>query len=196
MKYSVILFDADGVLIKSQYLFSEQLQAEFGINAEKLQPFFNGIFRECSIGKADLKEELKKVIIDWGWTRTVEELMEFWFTKGTEIDEDVANFIRELRALGTRVYITTDNEKYRGEYLQQTLGNGQLVNEVFYSGKIGYVKKNHEFFEAIYLTIGNVPRDQILFIDDGEKNLETAKHFGLDTILYKNLEELKQFLAK
>ena len=196
MKYKVIFFDADGVLVKSKLLFSEQLQTEFGINAEKLQPFFKGIFRECSVGKADLKEELEKVIVDWGWKGTVEGLMEFWFTKGTEIDAEVAMMIRELRATGARAYITTDNEKYRGEHLQQTLGDGKLVDEVFYSGKIGYVKKNPEFFKAVYLVIGNIQLDQVLFVDDDEKNIEVAKQFGFDVFLYTNLDELKQFLAE
>ncbi len=196
MKYIVIFFDADGVLVKSKRLFSEQLQAEFGIDAEKLQPFFKGVFRECSTGKADLKEELKKVIVDWGWNGTVEELMQFWFTRGTEIDADVAELIRELRAAGTRVYITTDNEKYRGEHLQQTLGDGKLVDGVFYSGEIGYIKKNPEFFKAVHSAIGNIPLNNALFIDDDEKNIEVAKQFGFDVFLYTNLDELKQLLAE
>lgn len=69
--YKAIFFDADGVCIKSKYLFTEQLERDFGIKIEKMLPFFTGVFRQCSVGRADLKEELTKVVEDWGWTGTV-----------------------------------------------------------------------------------------------------------------------------
>lgn len=93
MKYKAIFFDADGVLIKSKYLFSEQLEKDYGISIDVMLPFFTGVFRQCSVGKADLKEELANVIGDWGWEGTVEELMDYWFTKGTEIDQEVVEYV-------------------------------------------------------------------------------------------------------
>ena len=66
MKYKAIFFDADGVLIKSKHQFSDRLEKEYGIKSEKLQPFFMGVFRQCSVGKADLKKELEKVVGNWG----------------------------------------------------------------------------------------------------------------------------------
>ncbi len=132
MKYSTILFDADGVLIKSKRRFSDQLEEIYGIPVERLQPFFTGVFRDCSIGKADLKEELVNVIDDWGWQGSVDELLAFWFSKGTQIDEEVADFVRELRASGVKTYMATDQEKYRGEHLRASIGHGVLFDEVFY----------------------------------------------------------------
>lgn len=192
MKYQVILFDADGVLIKSQYQFSDRLESEYGISHEKLLPFFKGVFRECSLGRADLKEELTKVIFDWGWKGTVDELLHFWFTKGTEIDEEMAEFVRELRRSGVRTYMTTDQERYRGEHLRKTLGGGNLFDEVFFSAEIGAPKKEQTFFEHVYRKIGNVPRENVLFIDDDEKNVESAKQFGFNAVLFTNLNALRK----
>ena len=200
MKYKVILFDADGVTLKSAHLFSEQIQIDYGIKTETLQPFFNGIFKQCTIGKADLKEELVKVIGEWGWKGTVEELMEYWFTKGTHVDEDVDAYVRSLRDQGVRCFMTTDQEKYRGEYLNVLLGNGKVFEQVFYSAEIGHVKKEPEYFEHVYQVLseimGSIDKNEILFIDDGEKNVEAAKIFGLDGYFYRNLDELKMFLSK
>lgn len=77
MKYPVMLFDADGVMITSSRLFSEQLELDYGISVKKMQPFFTGVFKLCSVGQADLKQELDKVIGEWGWQGTVDELPEF-----------------------------------------------------------------------------------------------------------------------
>lgn len=201
MKYPVILFDADGVLIKSQYLFSEKLEAEYGISAKKLLPFFTGVFKECTIGKADLKVELAKVIDEWGWKGTVNELLHFWFTKGTEIDEEVAEFVRELRRVGVRTHMTTDNEKYRGEALRKLVGGGNLFDEIFFSAEVGYVKKDPAFFEHVYRAVNQsssepVDRSRILFIDDSPENVEVAKRFGFDGYVFVGLAALKDYLAE
>lgn len=50
-----VIFDADGVLIKAER-FSLHLERDYGITKERTLPFFTGIFKDCLIGKADLKE--------------------------------------------------------------------------------------------------------------------------------------------
>ncbi len=194
MKYSTILFDLDGVLITQAMQFSDRLEEIYGIPVARLQSFFTGVFLECGVGKADLKEELAKVVGDWGWQGTVDELLAFWFSTGTEIDEQVAEFVRELRRQGIKTYLTTDQEKYRGEFLRQMFGNGVLFDGVFYSAEIGCRKKDLAFFQYVDDRI-NTDRQQVLFVDDGEKNVEMAKAFGYDAYLFTSLDGLKKFLS-
>ena len=194
MKYFTILFDLDGVLITKAKQFSDRLEEIYGIPVARLQPFFTGVFLECGIGKADLKEELIKVIGDWGWKGSVDELLAFWFSTGTEIDQEVAAFVRELRRQGIKTYLTTDQEKYRGEYLRKMFGSGVLFDEVFYSAEIGCRKKDPAFFAYVDAHI-DVDRQQVLFVDDGEKNIETAKAFGYDAHLFTDLDGLKAVLS-
>lgn len=205
MYYQAMFWDADGVVLKSSRLFSEQLEIDYGIKSEMLQPFFLGVFRDCSVGKADLKVELAKVIADWGWKGTVEELMDYWFTKGTQIDQEVLEYVKTIRDSGVRCFMTTDQEKYRGEYVQNLLGNHKPFEKVFYSGQIGSVKKDPAYYEYVYSTLNQasrapfsqlIARENILVIDDGEKNIETAKSLGFATYFYTNLDGLKNFLSE
>jgi hypothetical protein len=78
--FKVILFDADGMIISSPR-FSEQLEKQYGIPWNRMEPFFKGPFQACKIGNADLKEELAKAIQDWGWQGSVDELVDFWFAE-------------------------------------------------------------------------------------------------------------------
>jgi len=199
MKYKIILWDADGVTLKNSRLFSEQLEIDYGIKTEVVLPFFKGAFRECSIGKADLKIELAKVINDWGWQGTVEELMGYWFTKGTLIDEEMVKYIESVRDSGSRCFMATDQEKYRGEYLKNLLGNNKPFERIFYSAEIGTLKNDPLYFDYIYRTINenseNITKDQFLFIDDDEKNIEAAKTFGFETYFFQNFDDLKKFLS-
>jgi len=51
----VVLFDVDGVLANSGP-FSRCLERDYGITQQTMRPFFQGRFRECLVGNADLKE--------------------------------------------------------------------------------------------------------------------------------------------
>ncbi|PJE77147.1 hypothetical protein COV05_00865 [Candidatus Uhrbacteria bacterium CG10_big_fil_rev_8_21_14_0_10_48_16] len=194
MKYTTIFFDADGVLVKDKFLFTDQLTLDYGIEVEKMLPFFTGVFRECAVGKADLKEELVKVIDDWGWNGTVDELLTYWLTKGTQIEEDVLEFVKSLRDKGILCFMATDQENYRGEHLRQTLGGGKVFKEVFHSAGVGHSKKTPEFWDEVFKRIGEPSRSQTLFIDDDKEKVDAVAQFGIDTYLYTDLETLKKYL--
>ena len=68
-----ILFDVDGVVVKSE-MFSVQYQKKFEISNDEMLPFFTGIFQECIVGKADLKEALPEWLAKW----KLFLLMRFW----------------------------------------------------------------------------------------------------------------------
>jgi FMN phosphatase YigB (HAD superfamily) len=204
MQYKVICWDADGVTLRSSRLFSEQLATDYGLEGEKMRPFFKGVFKQCSFGKADLKEELAKVNGEWGWKGTVEELLEYWFTKCTELDQEVLAYVRTVRDNNVRCFMTTDQEHYRGEYLQKLVGNHNPFERVFYAAQIGAGKKEPAFWDHVYTRMNEasagmstlISKDSILVIDDDEKDIEMAKSLGFPTHLYRNLPTLQAFLSE
>lgn len=60
MNKQVVLFDVDGVIVRSEP-FGAYYQKTKGVSQEEMLPFYRGIFQECLIRKADLRE----VIIPW-----------------------------------------------------------------------------------------------------------------------------------
>src|SRR4030067_1132141 len=113
MRYKAIFWDADGVVLKSSRLFSEQL----------------------------------------------------------EID-----YVQMICDAGVRCFMTTDQEKYRGDYLKNLLDNHKPFERVFYSGQIGAIKKDPMYYEHVYDALNQASRapfseliakEDILVIDDG-----------------------------
>ena len=196
MKYKALFFDADGVLIKDKYLFSELLEREHGISKAKTLPFFTGVFKQCSLGQADLKEELLKVIVDWDWRGTVDELIDYWLSRGTEIDPEVADYISGLQKFGTRCFVATDQERYRGDFLEEILGGGKVVEKVFCSANFGCKKKTPEFWGRVFQTVDGVLKDQILFVDDDKENVQNVSMLGIESCLFVDLKSLKDFLSQ
>jgi putative hydrolase of the HAD superfamily len=191
-----IIFDSDGVITTSK-LFSEDLEKEHGIKAEKLIPFFKSIFQKCLTDEADLKEELKNYIEDWGWKGTIDELTDFWFNSGHEIDDQVMTKIKELQDKGIKCYVATNQEKYRTEYMRKEMGFADIFEEVWSSADVGLMKPNEDFFENIFEKINKVEKtkkDEVLFFDDDIDNVQGAKNFGIDSHLYTDFDEFEKII--
>jgi len=82
--------------------------------------FFNGEFQNCLIGKADLKKVVKKYLKNWGWQKSVNDLLKEWFQAGHNIDKELADYINSLRKKGIRVYLNNQPRK-----IQNTIYVGQ-----------------------------------------------------------------------
>lgn len=194
MNYKVISFDADGVILKGVYKFTDKLSMNYGLKIEDMLPFFLGPFKQCAIGKADAKEELAKVLDDWGWKGTVDELMDYWLSVGTEFNEEILDLVRKLKDKGIHCIVSTGQEHYRGTYLKESLGNGNPFDDVYFTAEIGCDKKDPRFFETIFGRLSDVTKNpaEVLVIDDDEGVIALAKQFGFDTILYKTREDIKE----
>ena len=194
MKNKVIFFDADGVILKGGYRFSDELVKQFGLKAKTMQPFFLGPFLGCAKGQADLKEELAKVIDTWGWHGTVDELIDFWLTEGTVFDETNLELVRKLSEKGIHCFISTHQEKYRGEFIKRKVGSGNPFDDVYYSEEMGCGKQDPHFYEVLFERVKNITTDksEILLIDDLQSVIELAQKFGFDTIFYQSPDDVRE----
>ncbi len=186
MKYKAICFDADGMVLVPKR-FSQEIQKDYNIPWAVMEAFFASPFQQCKVGKADLKEELSKVIEIWGWKGTVEELTAYWFNICSEVDMQMVGYIRSLRETGVLCYLTTNQEKYRVEFLRDQRDFRSLFDDIFVSAEIGYTKNSIKFFESFYKHL-SVPKGEVLFCDNDSENIETAHEFGLETHLYKDFD--------
>lgn len=197
--YKAILFDADGMIIVAKR-FSDQLQEQYGISWQKMEPFFKGRFQDCKLGKADLKEELSNVIQDWGWTKSVDELVDFWLACGTELNQAMVTRIHELRKAGILCCLTTNQEKYRAEFLHTELNFDELFEAIFVSAELGYMKNDPAFFSRVYTFLQDkqpdLNRSEVLFCDDHAENIEAANAFGFRTHEYHDKQGLEQALLE
>lgn len=197
--FKAILFDADGMVISSPR-FSTQLEEQYGIPWSRMEPFFKGPFQACKVGKADLKEELSRVVKDWGWQGTVEELTTFWFNSGLTLNQGMIELIHALRKAGTRCYLTSNQEKHRGEFLRTHLELDMIFDGIFFSADIKHAKNESAFFEEVHRILRasepTLKKDRVAFADDHEENIATAKAFGFQTHLYQNLPAFREFVTK
>lgn len=182
-----VFLDGDGVTINEEKRFGNRLAEDFNIPYEKILPFFKKEFVLCNEGKADLKKEIFKYFADWRWNRPIEDMFDYWFS-GTKANEEVLKVADRLRNNGISCFLTTDQEKYRADYILNELGVAKHFDKCFFSCDIGYRKIDVRFFEAILKDTG-IPVQETLYWDDDGKNLEVAAKLGIKTELYSGFND-------
>ena len=179
-----VIFDSDGMLSHGRR-FSDTYAKEHGISIDEMTPFFSGPFQDCLVGKADLKEELKKGWMEkWNWHSSVEELIEYWFSTGDQLDHSVFDTVTQLRGNGILCVIATNQEKCRTDYLSNKFGYTKAFDRVFSSAYVGSKKTSTEFLNVVFDFLReqdpSVQKNEVLFWDDRSEHIEKVKQYGFE----------------
>lgn len=193
-KVKVLLLDADGVTLVNQGYFSDVYSREYGVPIEKIVPFFKKEFRNCQLGKKDIKDALPEYLAQWGWQGSIEDFLRYWFRTSTVTEEQVLNKIQRIRNKGIQCYLATDQEKYRAEYIKKVLNFEQRFDGCFFSCEIGFSKAQLEFFRGV-LSHLNLSPQVVGFLDDDEENVRVAKETGIQAKLYSDPSALEAYLV-
>ncbi len=186
-----ILFDLDGlVIIGSGKLFSQRISEEMNIPYEEVSEFFTKDFRECSFGRADLKEKIAPYLTKWGYKGTVDEFLSYWFQGESNTDKEVLKLVNELRARGIKCYIATRQEKYRKEHLLNVVGLKDYFDGIFCTCDIGYDKWEQEYWNYVFDEL-NSTAEEIMFFCDSQKNVDNAGKLGINAYFYTSIDVLK-----
>lgn len=110
------------------------------------------------------------------------------------LQNDVVELILDLRKKYKVVFATNNAaEEFTRNYYTFDLGN--LFDYGRASFHLKARKTKREFFEQ-YLALLNIKPNELLFIDDGRKNLIVPEELGIATLLFENVQNLREALAE
>lgn len=186
----VVLLDLDGVVLEpTKEYFSVWYAREYGVPLEEIAAFFKSDFRKCQAGELDLKEEIARYLPGWKWEGSVEEFLKLWFEQRDLPKQEVLDgVVRKLHKNGVKVYLASNQEKYRGAHIWNKIKND--FDGAFYSSDIKALKKQPEFWEEVLKTLDNPDPATIDYWDDDPENVEAAKKFGIQARVFENEEQL------
>jgi len=101
----------------------------------------------------------------------------------TTVNDKIFDLIRELKHLGVKIGLITDNSLERIEALSELFFLDELFDFKVISGSIGKIKHEKEPFR-LALELSKSFGDGCLFVDDHKANLDIAKELNFDTIYY------------
>jgi putative hydrolase of the HAD superfamily len=187
----VLICDVDGVALRRAERFSDRLIREYGSDPMSVAHFFQHDFLDCVTGKASLRDRVRPYLQKWGWGGTVDELMTFWFEGERNINESMMKELGLLRARGAKIYLATNNDQERSNYVFDTLGLRERVDGAFSSWQIGFTKDDPNFWKALDQKLHVPDPSHVLVWDDSEQNLEAARSVGYHGFHFQNTSIFK-----
>lgn len=182
MSVQTLIFDVDGVLVEP-WGFANYLKREYPAIAPQTAEFFRGIFADCLVGKADLREVLPPYLAKWGWPHSLDEYLRLWFEMERAVDARLLAAIAQARRAGFRCYVATNQERHRVAYMLTHMGFGEQFDGLYSSAHLGFTKPDARFFAAITTEL-DIPADQIVFWDDSAANVKAARKHGWQAEVY------------
>lgn len=196
-KTRCVLFDADGVLTLPEDVFTIVYARSHGLNPEPFENFFKNEWKQIVTGAQDLKQSIADNPELWQWDGTTDELLEYWFKTEDVRNEELLKIISDIREQGIPCYLATDQEKHRAEYMKNVMFK-DLFGGYFVSSELGVTKTDPKFFELVLGHLGeqypDLKPDEIIFYDDSQSKVDTAKGLGIDARLFTANDQVRELL--
>ena len=178
----VILFDLGGVLInwKDDWLYDE-ISLQLNIPFNQIKSKFNSNL--CSLFESKINEhEFWNLVL--GIDNKIDNnIISKTFLKMSSINFDFLNFAKSLKNNGYDIGILSNLTPETSECIENNLL--REFDYHFYSNTLKMSKPNPEIYQYV---CDQIHSKDILFIDDKQENLDTAKLFGIDTILFSTVD--------
>ncbi len=195
-----LMVDVDGVLINGRPRdgkhWSTDLEADLGLSPSLLQDrFFTPYWNKIVTGKLDLLSALKPVLSELAPHLSSDDFIIYWFKNDARLNTELIESLEFYRSVGVRIYLATNQEHLRAEYITQTLKLGELADAVYYSAALGVKKPDHKFFEKV-TNLSKLRPEEIIMIDDTIANIIAAKECGWHAIHWTKETSLATELAQ
>lgn len=179
----VIAFDYAGVIAPGP--MTDWTKSNLDINGEKYKKYIEHAHKWDS-GEMTI-DEVYKVLSEI--TGIPKDLIWDKFYEKSIFNSGVVNIIKKLKN-NYKVFLFSN---FIAELLRKLLEKhklSDLFDEIIISSDYKMKKPSTEFFDLLIRT-SNVKKSEIVFIDDRLDNVEGAKNFGIDSILFKDADNLK-----
>lgn len=108
----------------------------------------------------------------------------------------VKEILLKLKQRGIRIGMISNTSREWSAYIQSKVLPSAWFDPIILSFEVQKKKPHPSVFEAAAKAVGNLPPNEILFIDDMKKNTDGAASLGWDTALATSLDEIKDALEK
>ena len=189
-----IIFDLAEVYLKGFYGVEDYLEGVLDLKANEIKDKLQGPeFRLLMEGKISEDEFWRKLIQRNEWDIKIDEFKKAIRNNFDEI-KGTRKIIEKLKEKGYKLGLLSDHSKEWIDYCSDKFDYHKLFHSTQYSFEVGCCKTDKKTFEILLEKLVEKP-ETCLFIDDNENNIKVAKSIGLNTIQFKDPEQLKKELT-
>lgn len=159
-------------------------EIEDKIYCDDLEKLFHGEISE--------EEYWEKVIAKNNWDVDT-KLLKKTVRDNFAIIDGTREIIEELKRAGYKLGLLSIHAKEWIDHCEKKFDYHKLFDTIMYSFQVGVSKPQKEAFELILSEMKASP-EETLFIDNSLNNTEAAKMLNINTILFKNPQQLRHEL--
>ena len=195
-----VVFDVDGVLIHGyhsrpelQRRWDENLLADLGVDPDRFRDefIFDIFIKKVIVGKTALVDALDRRLPSLGYKGSSMSFAHYWMSHDSQLDHQLLDDIRRLKARDdVRLFIATNQDHMRAQWLWFTLGLNEIFEDIFYSARAGIRKPEKAFFDFASARMGKQSQ-MPLFFDDTPKVVDGAWNYGWETVLYNDIADFR-----
>jgi len=174
---SCLVLDAMGVIFKAADDVAELL---IPFIAEK-----SGFTDEEVVQSAYLEASLGKISPDEFWGKVgVRSALEDEFLSRHRLNPGVTELLTEAKRNNISVWCLSNDVSRWSEKIRSNLGVEKFLQGSVISGDVGIRKPDKAIYETLIQSSG-YKIENILFVDDREKNVNAARDLGIETVMFK-----------
>jgi putative hydrolase of the HAD superfamily len=184
-----IIFDLGGVIITLDQPEAIRRFQQLGIADadQRLNAYTQGgIFGQLEEGRITDEQFRQEAGLLAGRDLTWDECRHAWLGYAKELPQRNIDVLLKLRQEGYRLVLLSNTNPFMMSWVRSTDFDGQghsidyYMDACYLSYEMGVMKPSTEFFHRV-LTAEHVSPAEVLFLDDGPRNVAAASQMGIST---------------
>jgi len=196
MQYKAVGFDYGGVLAGPPGSgFGKEVSKLLNIDRQRYDELYFSRYRRLNLDQITWLDLWKEIIEELGQIEKWPDFLEIdnKYHHNRSPNHEVIELAQKLKSKGLKVGILSNNSTEMAYKMRKELGD--IFEVIHVSAETGYVKPEPAGFRYFADALG-VSLDELIFIDDAENSLKTAKGCGFKDILFTSHEQLYNDLKK
>lgn len=193
-----IIFDLGEVYLTNTFGYRlNSVAKKFKIPLGKIDKVVGKYIPSLQVHKINDKKFFNSVINELNLNTTYRKFHSLWmkpYKKYSKVDRKVYALIKNLKKNGYEIAAVSNTEPHISAYnYQRKLFN--VFDHAILSYEVGMRKPNQSIYKHA-LKLMRLSGRECVFIDDYPENLIPARKLGMETILFKSAEQLKEELEQ
>ena len=186
-----IIFDIGGVMFDDS---TQNINNILNRDASELcKKVYGKSFIDCLLGNQEVSDYVESFKNDSDY-----EIIKYILGKDNlhisyPLMKDNFDYISKLKDKGYNLYILSNISRESYEYVKNTIDIDKVFKGGIYSYQEKLIKPDRQIYELI-VNKYNLNKDETMFFDDKQKNVDAACEFGIKGVLFKTIEDIENNL--
>lgn len=186
-----IIFDIGGVVFDDK---NNNLVNKFGITKERAKEITNiafaGNFTECMLGNVSVEDYIAEMVKRYP---EIKDELEYILTpelyhETFPLIKETYEIIKELYSKGYNLYVLSNNTEASYTYVSQNIDMNYFKGVL--SSYVEHIIKPNPAIYDLILERYNLNKEECIFIDDSQKNVDAANAIGIKSIVFKTPQDI------